>query len=109
MSRAFMKEREDAPEPRIAPRAAEPVPAPPDDRTTVGFGATVTVDSVGTPESTFVIVTDDDADVSRGKIGLTSPLAVALLGKRTGERAVWHRPVGDRHLRIRGVDYGEPA
>lgn len=102
-----MKEREDAPEPRIAPRHAEPAPEPPEDRSTVGFGASVTVDSVGTPESTFVIVTDDDADVNRGKIGITSPLAVALLGKRKGERAIWHRPVGDRHLRIRGVDYGD--
>jgi transcription elongation GreA/GreB family factor len=104
-----MKEREDAPEPRIAPRPVEAAPQPPDDRTTIGYGATVTVDSVGTPESTFVIVTDDEADVSRGKIGLTSPLAVALLGKRKGERAVWHRPVGDRQLRIRGVDYGDLA
>ena len=102
-----MKEREDAPEPRITARVAEQAPEPPEDRSTVGYGASVTVDSVGAPESTYVIVTDDDADVSRGKIGLTSPLAVALLGKRKGERAVWHRPVGDRHLRIRGVDYGD--
>ena len=104
-----MKDREDAPEPRLAPRPVETAPEPPEDRSTIGFGASVTVDGVGTPESTFTIVTDDDADVSRGKIGITSPLAVALLGKRKGERAVWHRPVGDRQLRIRGVVYDRSA
>jgi transcription elongation GreA/GreB family factor len=105
MSRAFTKESEDAPELRIAPRPIEPVPEPPEDRNTIGFGASVRVDSVGAPESTFTIVADDDADIAAGKIGHTSPLAVALIGKRAGERAVWHRPIGDRQLRIRSVSY----
>lgn len=104
-----MKDRDDAPEPRIAPREADPVPQPPADRSVIGFGANVRVDSVGTPESTFTIVADADADIAAGKIGFTSPLAVALMGKRAGERAVWHRPIGDRHLRIRAVTYDVPV
>jgi transcription elongation factor GreB len=105
MSRAFMKESEDAPEIRLSPRKVEPVPEPPEDRSVIGIGARVTVDSVGTPESEFTIVGDDDADIGRGKIGFTSPLATALMGKRAGGRAVWHRPIGDRQLRIRAVSY----
>jgi transcription elongation factor GreA len=65
----------------------------------------VCVDSVGSPDIEFTIVGDDEADVKAGKIGITSPLAAALLGKRAGGRAVWHRPVGDRQLRIRTVSY----
>lgn len=135
-----MKEREDAPEPRVAVHRTEAfsvtaaglerlraeaaattdpdrrglleeqlslavVPPPPDDPAVVDFGARVRVDSVGSPEMEFTIVGDDEADVKAGRIGVTSPLAVALLGKRAGGRAVWHRPVGDRQLRIRAVSY----
>jgi transcription elongation GreA/GreB family factor len=81
------------------------VPPAPADPAVVDFGARVRVDSVGTPEQEFTLVGDDEADVKAGKIGITSPLAVALLGKRAGERAVWRRPVGDRQLRIRAVSY----
>ena len=140
MSRAFMKEREDAPEPRIVVLRTEPfpisaaglarlraeaaatadpdrraaleeqlalatVPSPPADPAVVDFGARVRVEGVGSPDMEFTIVGDDEADVKAGKIGVTSPLAIALLGKRTGGRAVWHRPVGDRQLRIRAVAY----
>jgi len=134
-----MKEREDAPEPRIVRRTepfpitaaglsrlraeaaatADPerraaleqqldlavVPPAPADLAVVDFGARVRVDSVGQPDQEFTIVGDDEADVKAGKIGVTSPLAVALLGKRVGGRAVWHRPVGDRQLRICAVTY----
>jgi transcription elongation GreA/GreB family factor len=135
-----MKERDDAPEPRIVVHRTEPVPitaagltqlradaaattdperralleehialatvpSVPGDRAAIAFGARVLVDSVGTPEQEFTIVGDDEADVKAGKIGITSPLAVALLGKRVGGRAVWHRPVGDRQLRIRAIAY----
>ena len=135
-----MKERDDAPEPRIVAHRTEPfpitaggltrlraaaaamtdperraaleeqvalavVPLAPADPAVVDFGARVRVDSVGAPEQEFTIVGDDEADVKAGKIGITSPLAVALLGKRVGGRAVWHRPVGDRQLRIRAITY----
>jgi transcription elongation GreA/GreB family factor len=135
-----MKERDDAPEPRVAAHRTEPfpitaagltrlraeaaaaadpqqralleqqlglavVPPAPLDPAIIEFGARVRVDSVGSPEQEFTIVGDGEADVKAGKIGITSPLALALLGKRVGSRAVWHRPVGDRQLRIRAVSY----
>jgi transcription elongation factor GreB len=95
-------ERRAALEEQLALAVVPPAPADP---AVVDFGACVRVDSVGTPEQEFTIVGDDEADVKAGRIGITSPLAVALLGKRAGERAVWRRPVGDRQLRIRAVSY----
>ncbi len=125
MSRAFVKERDDVPEP-------EPV-APPrgpyfvtreqfealgvDDKRReraqiieldlheVGIGASVTVtDELGATK-TYRILNDEDADPAGGSIGFGSPLGKALSGKRKGQRAVWHRPVGDMALRIIEVSY----
>jgi transcription elongation factor GreB len=81
------------------------VPAAPADLGIIGFGARVTVDALGMPQRTFAIVGDDEADIRAGMVGVSSPLARALLGRRAGERALWNRPVGDITLRIRAFDY----
>jgi transcription elongation factor GreB len=81
------------------------VPEPPSDPGTIDFGARVTVDAVGMPQRAFTIVGDDEADIPAGRVGVSSPLARALLGRRVGGRALWTRPVGDITLRIRAVDY----
>ncbi len=83
------------------------VPAAPTDLDVVDFGASVTVDAVGMPQRTFTIVGDDEAAIPAGLVGVSSPLARALLGRRAGERALWKRPVGDITLRIRAVHYGK--
>src|SRR5215470_14275748 len=52
----------------------------------VKFGATVTLSDEETDEEqTFQIVGEDEADVSRGRLSVTSPLARALIGKQIGE------------------------
>jgi transcription elongation GreA/GreB family factor len=81
------------------------VVGPPDDRSTVGFGATVSVDGAAPSRRTFTLVGDVEADPAAGRIGMGSPLAEALLGHRVGETVVWHRPAGDRTLIIRGIAY----
>ena len=100
MSRAFTKERDDAPEPGscCAPAAstADVMPPPPDDPGVAGFGATVVVEGAGPMPRTFTIVAPDESDPASGRIGFDSPLAQALLGARAGHRVTWHRPVGDR-------------
>src|SRR5215472_10568011 len=51
----------------------------------VKFGATVTLaDEETDEEQTFQIVGEDEADVSRGRLSVTSPLARALIGKQIG-------------------------
>ena len=44
------------------------------------------------------------ADPLRARIGMTSPLAQALLGKRVGGNAVWERPVGNAQLTIEKIE-----
>jgi len=108
MSRAFSKERDDLPEPPIVvrPRRKDAdTPTPPADRNVVGFGATVVVDGVGPTPSTFTIADYDETDLARGRLGIDSPLAQALVGARAGAKVVWHRPSGDRTLSIVSVAY----
>lgn len=108
MSRAFSKERDDMPEPEIVvrPRRKDAdTPTPPADRNVVGFGATVVVDGVGPTSSTYTIADYDETDLARGLLGIDSPLAQALVGARAGAKVVWHRPSGDRTLKIVSVAY----
>jgi transcription elongation GreA/GreB family factor len=81
------------------------VTEPPADRSRVAFGATVTVSGATDADAVYTIVGEDEADVRHGKISVTSPLAEALLGKRVGEDAVWHRPAGDRPLKVQAIKY----
>jgi len=107
MSRAFTKERDDAPDqPLVLPRREEPNYRPPADRSAVGFGATVRVSDGASFERSFTIVSDSDADVMSGKIGMSSPLAQALIGAHAGDRVVWHRPMGDLKLQVIALSYG---
>ncbi len=107
MSRAFVRDDDGIHEPVLPKRkeVSAPLLVPPSDRGTAGFGATVVVDGGPKPAQRFTIVTDDEADVRSGRIGLTSPLAQALSGARVGQRVVWHRPIGDLTLEIRAIDY----
>jgi transcription elongation factor GreB len=54
---------------------------------------------------TFQIVGVDEADISRGKIAFTSPLAKALINKRTGEKAILKRDRKDLVFEIMDIDY----
>lgn len=125
MSRAFTKERDDDPGPILsaAPRGTYYVTSvtlkqlPEDDerraraemvdvdRNVVGFGASVTVSDERDRKSSYTIVNDEDAAPAKALIGISSPLAQALLGKRASAEAVWHRPVGDAKLKIVAIDY----
>jgi transcription elongation factor GreB len=70
----------------------------------VAFGATVTV-QVSNGTQTWTIVGEDEADPDTGKVSYVSPLAVALLGKRVGEKAIWRRPAGQLRLIVQRIAY----
>ncbi len=107
MSRAFTKERDDAPDqPLVLAKREEPEYSRPADRSTVGFGATVRVSDGAGFDRRFTIVKDADADVAAGKIGMSSPLAEALLAARIGDGVLWHRPLGDLKLQVLELSYG---
>ncbi len=72
----------------------------------VVFGATVVLEE---PEAgkqiTYQIVGVDEADIKSGKIGITSPIARALIGKSAGDEVVVHAPKGQVHYEIVDIQY----
>lgn len=72
----------------------------------VVFGAHVTLYDVDTEvESSYQIVGELEADMSRGQISIGSPIARALLGKREGDEVSVHVPAGLKTYEIVGVAY----
>lgn len=67
----------------------------------VVFGATVSLTDIETNEQvTYQIVGIDEADVKAGKISIMSPIARALIGKKSGDQVVVHSPKGEREYEI---------
>ena len=70
------------------------------------FGATVELqDQDNADIVTYQIVGEDEADIKRGKISITSPIARALIGKSSGEVAEVVAPGGIRTYEILDVRY----
>ncbi|MGE0614352.1 MAG: transcription elongation factor GreA [Bacteriovoracia bacterium] len=73
---------------------------------TVVFGATVDVEEQESgKKTTFQIVGVDEADIKSGKVGISSPLARALIGKRMGDEAIVHAPKGQITYDILKIRY----
>jgi transcription elongation factor GreB len=59
----------------------------------IRFGAIITLKTEGSGAiQTFQITGVDEADISKGKISFISPLAKALINKKTGDKVVLKRP-----------------
>ena len=72
----------------------------------VVFGATVALEEQETgKEVTYQIVGVDEADLKTGKIGITSPLARALIGKHEGDDVTVHAPKGKILYTINSIAY----
>ena len=70
------------------------------------FGATVTLIDVDTEkEATYRIVGEDEADIAKGKVSITSPIARALIGKSVGDEAEVAAPGGARVYEISEVEF----
>jgi transcription elongation factor GreA len=59
------------------------------------FGATVTVSDGDGAEVVYQIVGDIEADIKKGRIAISSPIARALIGRETGDSVVVKGPKGD--------------
>jgi len=72
------------------------------------FGATVELEEDDTGEVVkYQIVGDLEADIKRGKISVSSPVARALIGKNEGDLVEIQAPNGTRHYEVMGVSYGD--
>ena len=72
----------------------------------VVFGATVVLeDQEAGKQVTYKIVGVDEADAKAGKVGITSPIARALIGKLEGDEVVVHAPKGEVRYGIIEIRY----
>jgi transcription elongation factor GreA len=70
------------------------------------FGTTVQMITLDTEATvTYQIVGDDEADVSKGKISVSSPIARAMMGKFEGDEIVVKAPAGDVEYEIERVKH----
>ncbi|MBX9619849.1 transcription elongation factor GreA [Candidatus Raskinella chloraquaticus] len=73
---------------------------------TVKFGATASLlDEDSEEKRTYQIVGELEADVKKGRISITSPIARALIGKRVGDVVEVTTPSGPRSYEILKVDF----
>ena len=72
----------------------------------VAFGATVKLSNVDTEEEiVYRLVGADEANLDRGSISITSPLARALIGREVGDEVKARMPAGERLYEILEVEY----
>lgn len=70
------------------------------------FGVTVNIINLDTDDaSSYQIVGDDEADIKKGKISVSSPIARALIGKTVGDVVVVQVPSGMVEYEIDGVQH----
>ena len=74
----------------------------------VAFGATVKLKDLDTERVvTYTIVGAEEADVTKGKISVESPIARGLMGKRKGDVVTIRIPRGEVDYEILEVNYGK--
>jgi transcription elongation factor GreA len=72
------------------------------------FGATVTLeDGESGEEVRYRIVGELEADLKRGKISVTSPIARALIGRSEGDTVTVRSPGGEKEYQIVAVEFVE--
>ena len=73
--------------------------------TKVVFGATVTIEDDAGLKQVWTIVGDDESSLEDRKIGVSSPLARALMGKESGDDVEIRTPKGVRETSILKVEF----
>ena len=86
----------------VNPKAAENIMQ---DKNQVLFGATVVVEDEEGIHQTFIIVGEDEADITQHRVSYVSPIASALIGRKIGDSVLWQRPVGNMQLEIIQINY----
>jgi transcription elongation factor GreA len=77
---------------------------------TIKFGATVTLIEEDTgKKKTWQIVGEPEADASKGKISVTSPIARALIGKTSGATVEVEAPGGAKVYKIQQMEWHEES
>jgi len=73
----------------------------------VVFGATVVLNDLeGDRMVTYQVVGEDEADRTKGRISVRSPLARAMIGKLAGDAFVVNTPAGEREYVVEEIKFG---
>ena len=76
----------------------------------VVFGATVRLeDSDSGAKAQYTIVGETEADLKKGRISITSPIARGLIGREAGDSVTIRTPGGEREYEILEVVFAEYA
>jgi transcription elongation factor GreA len=74
---------------------------------TVKFGAKVTlIDEETDAKVVYQIVGDVEADVKKGRLSISSPMARAIIGKRKGDSVEVNTPGGGKSYEIANITWG---
>src|SRR5205823_14102356 len=74
----------------------------------VVFGATVKLEDVDSGQQVqYTIVGETEADLKKGRISITSPIARGLIGREVGDTVKIHAPAGDREYEVLAVLFVE--
>ncbi len=72
----------------------------------VAFGATIKLSNTDTGEEvTYRILGADEADLAKGSISITSPLARSLVGKQVGDEVKVRMPGGERTYEVLEIEF----
>jgi len=92
---------------RIMKQAKVVDPAAQPTRDQVRFGATVELADEDDARRTVMIVGDDEADASAGRIGWSAPIARALVGAKVGDERIVRLPSGEKSYEVVTIRYPE--
>ncbi len=73
----------------------------------VAFGATVKLANADTGEEVvYRIIGADEADLAKGSLSISSPLARSLIGKQVGDEVKVRMPGGERTYEVLEITFG---
>ncbi len=65
------------------------------------FGCNVVLENIDTGESiVYQLVGPDESDIEKGRISISSPLGMAIIGKKSGEEIMIQAPGGKRFYEL---------
>jgi transcription elongation factor GreA len=73
----------------------------------VVFGATVKLEDVDSGQVQYTIVGETEADLKKGRISITSPIARGLIGREVGDTVTIRTPGGEREYEVLEVLFVE--
>ncbi|MFA5162757.1 MAG: transcription elongation factor GreA [Elusimicrobiales bacterium] len=75
------------------------------DKTKACIGATVTLQTPDGAQTAYTLSGADEADPEQGKISVSSPMALSILGRREGDKFTATLPKGSREFTVVRIEY----